>query len=117
MDAEVEKSKPLLPRFKRVKTEWQSVVLVCRRCSKKAKGGFGPEGKDSLVKAMRKAWKLKKGRKAEFGLVEVDCLKICPKKAVTVANGAHPERFLVIPRETPLSEVAAVLDLKPPPKG
>ena len=28
--------------FKSAKTEWRDVVLVCRKCSKKLNGGFGP---------------------------------------------------------------------------
>jgi hypothetical protein len=36
-----------------VPTPWTSVVLVCRKCSKKLGGGFGPDGDDTLRNALR----------------------------------------------------------------
>ena len=30
--------------IKSTSTEWRDVVLVCRKCSKKLDGGFGPDG-------------------------------------------------------------------------
>ena len=47
-----------------VRSNWQNAVLVCRKCSKKLDGGFGPDGDERLAKALRKRLSLKKGRKA-----------------------------------------------------
>src|SRR3546814_289120 len=98
-----------------VPARWQNTVLVCRKCGKRAGGGFGPEGTTSLAKALRKYLGLKKGRKAAAGVVEVGCLGVCPKGAVTVVNGNTPGAWLVVPPATPLAEVAARLNLTPPP--
>src|SRR3546814_6411509 len=50
---------------------WQDVILVCRKCSKRQGGGFGPQGGKPLAKALRKHLGVKKGRKASVGIVEV----------------------------------------------
>ena len=53
--------------FKSTSTEWRDVVLVCRKCSKKLDGGFGPDGDLTLKKALRKYFNLKKGKKGRKG--------------------------------------------------
>lgn len=51
--------------IKQVRAEWNDVVLVCRKCSRKLDGGFGADGDQKLAKALRKAMGAKgKGRKA-----------------------------------------------------
>lgn len=90
---------------------WSSAVLICAKCSKKLDGGFGPKGKAPLAKALRKHLKLKKGRKAGAGIVEVRCLGVCPKGAVTVVNGADSRDWLLVPAGTDLDEVAQALQL------
>jgi hypothetical protein len=53
--------------FKRARSDWTEVVLVCRKCSKKLDGGFGEDGDEKLAKVLRKSVKAKgggKGRKA-----------------------------------------------------
>ncbi len=50
-----------------VRSRWSGTVLVCRKRSKKLGGGFGPEGKRPLAKALRKHLALGKGPKAEAG--------------------------------------------------
>lgn len=84
-----------------VRTQWRDVVLVCRKCSRKLDGeGFGPDGDQSLRKALRKALSAGKGRKAKAGVIEVGCFDVCPKDAVVVANAAKPAEWLIVPRHT-----------------
>lgn len=89
-----------------VRSDWRNAVLVCGKCSKKLGGGFGPKGKQPLAKALRKHLDLKKGRKARAGIVEVKCLGVCPRGAVTVVNGAASREWLLIPAGCDLDEVA-----------
>jgi predicted metal-binding protein len=95
----------------RVRSNWDHTVLICSKCSKKVKGGFGPKGKAPLAKALRKHLGLKKGRKAEAGIVEVKCLGICPRGAVTVVNGAESREWLIVPVGTDLDLLADDLGL------
>jgi predicted metal-binding protein len=94
-----------------VRSEWRTVVLVCGKCTRKVNGGFGPKGTTPLVKALRKYAGKGKGRKAGIGAYEVPCLKICPKHAVTVIDGAHPDKWRVVPAGTPVGDVAEQLGL------
>jgi hypothetical protein len=50
-------------------------------------------------------------RWASIGAYEVACLKICPKRAVTVVNGADPGRWMIVPAGTPAADVAAQLGI------
>ena len=100
--------------FKSAKTEWRDVVLVCRKCSKKLDGGFGPGGDLTLKKALRKYLHLKKGkqgRKGELTVVGADCFDICPKGAVVAVNTAQPKKLLIIPAGADLFEVKTRLAL------
>ncbi len=92
-------------------TNWRQVVLVCRKCSKKLDGGFGPEGDKSLKKALRKYLKAGKGKKAELVVKETDCFDICPRKAVVAVNAANPKALLIVPAGADLFEVKALLGL------
>ena len=92
-----------------ISAEWRSAILVCRKCTKKLDGGFGPKGKAGLAKALRKATGGKKGRKARLGVVEVGCLGVCPKGAVTLVDTAHPREWLIVRAGTPVEDVAARL--------
>ena len=83
------------------------MAVVCRKCSKKLGGGFGDKGKQSLAKALRKAKESKKGRKGSFGVVEVGCLGVCPRGAVTMIDPANPERWLLVPKG---ADAAALAD-------
>jgi len=96
-----------------VRSNWQNAVLVCRKCSKKLDGGFGPKGSDRLAKALRKHLSLKRGRKAAVGIVEVNCLGVCPGDAVTVVNGAQARDWLLVRRGADLNELAETLGLGP----
>ncbi len=95
----------------RVRSNWANAVLVCAKCSKKLDGGFGPKGKAPLGKALRKHLHLKKGRKAAAGIVDVKCLGVCPRGAVTMVNGAASREWLLVPAGADLDAVADELDL------
>lgn len=94
-----------------VRSNWANAVLVCGKCSRKLHGGFGPKGKTSLAKALRKQLGVKKGRKAELGIVETKCLGVCPRGAVTVVNGAQAREWLIVPQGADVGEVAQELGL------
>ena len=79
-----------------VKSDWLTALLVCSRCSKRLGGGFGKSGKKSLAKALRKHLELTRFRKARLGVVEVKCLGICPRGAVTLVDTRQPERWRLI---------------------
>lgn len=95
----------------RVRSNWANAVLVCAKCSKKLDGGFGPKGRQPLGKALRKHLQLKKGRKAGAGIVDVKCLGVCPRGAVTVVNGAASREWLLVPAGADLDAVANELGL------
>ena len=94
-----------------VRSNWQQAVLVCRKCSKKLDGGFGPRGDERLAKALRRHLSIKKGRKAAAGIIEVDCLGVCPKGAVTVVNGAASRDWLLVRPDADLDTLASELGL------
>jgi predicted metal-binding protein len=98
-------------RLKTVRSNWSDTILVCAKCSKKLKGGFGPEGRTPLAKALRKELGLKKGRKGTAGVVEVKCLGVCPRGAVTVVSGAQSREWLLVPEGAELGQIAAELGL------
>jgi predicted metal-binding protein len=94
-----------------VRSNWDATILVCGKCSKKLKGGFGDKGRTPLAKGL-KAFGGGKKRKARFGVIETRCLGVCPKGAVTVIDAAHPGIWTLVEEGTPLDEVAAKLGLK-----
>jgi len=93
-----------------VRSDWRGAILVCRKCGKKLGGGFGPKGRTGLAKALRKEIGGGKGRKAKMGVIEVGCLDICPKDAVTVVDTRRPGEWLIVEAGTPVGEVADRLD-------
>ncbi|MHA3839988.1 hypothetical protein ACX0GZ_02030 [Sphingomonas aestuarii] len=95
----------------RVRSDWAQTVLVCAKCSKKMGGGFGPKGKTALAKALRKQVGAKNGRKSPVGIVEVKCLGVCPKRAVTVIDGARPREWVLVPEGADVGAVAVELGL------
>lgn len=48
-------------------------------------------------------------RKGVLGIVEVKCLKVCPKGAVTVVSGARPDEWLLVPGGVAADEVMSAL--------
>ena len=91
-----------------VPARWRTAVLVCAKCSKKVGGGFGPKGRTSLAKALREGAG-GKGRKAEYGVIETGCLKLCPKRAVVAVDTRRPGQWLLVQPGTPIEDVAARL--------
>jgi len=92
-----------------VRSEWHGAVLICARCSKKVGGGFGPKGRTRLAKALKAELGAGKGRKARVGIVEVKCLGVCPRNAVTMIDGNNPREWLLVRPGTDIAEVAALL--------
>ena len=108
------KRKPI----RQVKAHWSDVVLVCRKCSKRLRGGFGPKGDQRLGRVLRETLratdgKTLKGRRARIGIIEVGCFDICPKDALIAVRASTPGRWSVIPRRTPTAEILAQLGLAP----
>ena len=98
---------------RKARANWSTAVLVCRKCSKKLKkNGFGPDGDKPLAKALRKHLHVGKGRTARAGIIEVGCLDLCPKRAVTVVDTRHPDRWLVVQPGADLDPLAHELGLK-----
>lgn len=93
--------------IRRARADWQGVVLVCGKCSRKIDGGFGAKGRTPLAKLLRRIWG--KGRKADRGVIETRCLKLCPKRAVAVVDTAHPDAWLVVPAGEPVEAILARL--------
>ena len=98
-------------RLKSVRSDWSNTLLVCRKCSKRLGGGFGAKGRTPLAKALRKHLGEKKGRKARLGIVEVKCLGVCPRGAVTVINGKAPGEWALVKAGADLDAVAMGLGL------
>jgi hypothetical protein len=85
---------------------WRDLILVCRKCSAKRSGGFGPDGEANL-RDLLKAEIRSHGLKGVVRAVETDCLDLCPEYGVSVMRIANPAEVLVVPTGTP---VATVLD-------
>ncbi|RZF66352.1 hypothetical protein EWE75_00320 [Sphingomonas populi] len=97
--------------MKTVRSDWSRTLLVCQKCSKKLGGGFGPRGKTPLAKALRKELGVKTGRKAAMGIVEVKCLKVCPRGAVTVVDSADSRTWQIVRAGAPLETVIDALGI------
>lgn len=95
-----------MAKIQAASARWKGAVIVCRKCGKRLKGGFGSKGKTPLAKELRRYLGVKKGRKAGIGIVETGCLGLCPKGGVTVIDGSRPGEWLVIPAGTSVEEVA-----------
>ncbi len=93
-----------------IATQWKQVIVVCRKCSKKMHGGFGPDGKHGLPDVL-KAELRRTGRRRTVRIVESKCLGLCPKKAVAIIPAQDPGAMLRVPMGT---DPAAVLAKLPP---
>ena len=87
---------------------WREILLVCRKCGGKLKGGFGPKRKDELPDAFRELLR-QAGRRREVRILEVGCLGVCPKGGITVMQGTRPGEMLVVPEGMDLTQLAARL--------
>ncbi len=83
-----------------VPTGWTDTLLICRKCSKKLHGGFGHKGRDTLRQTARDALRAT-GRRGQVGIIEIGCVGICPKRAVTTARASAPGVFRIIPAGFP----------------
>ena len=92
---------------------WRASVLVCAKCEKKLdKKGFGANGDKRLSKLLRKRLGGGgKGRKAAIGVISTGCLKVCPRHAVTLVDGARPRDWMIVQAGTPIEQVEARLGL------
>lgn len=90
---------------------WRDIALVCGKCSRKLRGGFGKKGRVDLADVLKAALK-EAGRRRELRTVEVGCLGLCPKHAVTVISAGRPGELLTIQAGT---DPAAVLARLMPP--
>ena len=88
-----------------ISSKWSHAILVCKKCTKKLKGGFGPDGDQKLAKILRKTLNAKKGRKGNFGVVEVPCLGVCPKGGVVVVDTRCPGNWRIVRAEVNVAKV------------
>lgn len=82
--------------------------MVCGKCSRKLHGGFGKKGKHGLAEVLKDALKAA-GRRREVRVVEVGCLGLCPKRAVTAVSSARPGQVLAVPGGADPAQVLARL--------
>ena len=94
-----------------VRSNWQKTLLVCRKCSKRQHGSFGPKGSTPLAKALKKEFGGKKGRKAPVGVIEVKCLGVCPRHAVVMVDTRHPHDWLLVKPGTAVQEIVDAVGL------
>ena len=87
---------------------WRDLLLLCGKCSRKLDGGFGKKDKHDLKDVLREALKAA-GRRRELRILEVGCLGLCPKRAVTAINTARPGEVLVVPQGADPADVLTVL--------
>jgi hypothetical protein len=73
-----------MPKLRTYPTKWPSVLLACRKCQKKLKGT--DQGPGKLKKAL-KAIGTQTGAPVPH-VIQVSCLKLCPKGGVTVCTQA-----------------------------
>lgn len=102
--------------WRRVGADWREVVLVCRKCSKKIDGGFGPDRDEGLAKALRRGFaageaRKRKARRRPLAVLEVGCLGVCPKRAVVVVKASEPGALVLVPQGAGFGEVVARLGL------
>jgi predicted metal-binding protein len=72
------------------------------------------EGQDASGQGASEASRVEErsqGRQSAAGIVEVKCLGVCPRGAVTVVNGAASREWLLVPEGADLDAVAGELGL------
>jgi predicted metal-binding protein len=74
---------------------WRQVALVCGKCSRKLGGGFGKKGKHDLADVLKDAAKAA-GQRRAIRVMEVGCLGLCPKRAVSAVSSAKPDEVVVV---------------------
>lgn len=94
-----------------VKSNWSTALLVCAKCSKRMGGGFGKKGKQSLAKALRQQLGVRRFRKSTVGVVEVKCLGVCPRGAVTLVDARDTGNWRLVQGGADLAALADTLGL------
>jgi predicted metal-binding protein len=94
-----------------VPTRWRDAVLVCGKCTRKVKGGFGSKCHTPLAKALRKRAGKGKTYRLPYGVIETGCLKLCPKGAIVAINGARPGDWQLVRPGEDIDAVARRLGL------
>ena len=100
--------------WNQAKAEWRDIVLVCRKCSRKLDGGFGPDGHEAFAKALRGSLGELRNAKAlrrEVAVIVVGGLDVCSKRAIVVVKGSEPETLLKVPEGAEMAEVVERLRL------
>ena len=87
---------------------WQQVALVCGKCSRKLGGGFGKKRKHDLLDVLKDAAKAA-GQRRAMRVMEVGCLGLCPKRAVSAVSSVKPDEVVVVPAGTEGADVLARL--------
>lgn len=87
---------------------WQDLVILCRKCGGKLKGGFGDKGRDDLRSALRDGLR-EAGRRRDVRIIETDCLGVCPKGGVVAMRGSEPGRILIVPQGQSAGQVLETL--------
>ncbi len=105
-------SKTIPGGLTKTSTPWREVVLVCSKCSKKLKGGFGPDDDETLARALKQALR-SAGRRREVRVIETKCLGLCPKGAVTVLQAGAPDALLTVAGSTGLDALLERLAPEP----
>jgi len=80
--------------------------MLCGKCSRKLDGGFGHKGKHDLKDVLKDGLKAA-GRRRALRVVEVGCLGLCPKRAVTIVSSARPAEMLAVPERMAVEAVLA----------
>ncbi len=77
-------------------TPWHDVIILCRKCGKKRRGGFGPKHKQPLKDILRQELR-NIGQRRGVRVMETSCLGVCPKDGITALNATTPGTVHVIP--------------------
>jgi hypothetical protein len=85
-----------------VRSDWETALLVCRKCEKRQKM--------PLAKMLRKALNGGRKRKAKVGVVQVKCLGVCPRHAVTMIDARRPREWLLVKPDMAVDTVIAELE-------
>lgn len=89
-------------------THWTDVIVICRKCGKKLKGGFGDDGKQGLKTVLRQALR-QAGRRRDVRVIETKCLGVCPRDGVTALNASRPGLLHIVPAGLEREAVVRVL--------
>jgi len=110
------------PPVLHVRAGWSDLILVCRKCSRRIDGGFGPDGDERLARILKRRLNPRTGgkgkpRKQAVGVIETGCLDICPKNGVVVVRHGALDDWLVIRKGMPVDAILALLGYGPEPAG